>query len=115
MPDMKWHNPKNHDCIWASGGNRCTCPEPKAQVDIATALDAIVTLQTTEPRELPRLTTGNVFLTFAHLGQALERAAAAYKHLPNDTPLRASDTLKEIVKECETMTKYAQRLLEANQ
>ena len=77
-------------------------------------LDAIVTNAQSEPVELPRLTTANVFTHYARLGSALERAADAFKKIPDATDRSLTDELKELMKACDVAIKTAARLLEAN-
>lgn len=81
---------------------------------MADTVDAIVGAATAEPIELPRLTVANVFINYGRLGAALGQAVEAYKALPSTAQQTSTDTLKEIVKQCEGAIKIASRLLEAN-
>ena len=81
---------------------------------MSSALDAIVIAAAQEPAELPRLQSSQVFLHYARLGTALERAVEEYKKLPSATVQGHTDSLKELVKNCETASKCASRLIEAN-
>lgn len=79
-----------------------------------TALGAIIDNAAREPADLPRLPAAQVFIHYARLGAALERAAASYKHIPACTPQCVTDELKELVKACEIAIKTAQRMIESN-
>jgi hypothetical protein len=78
-------------------------------------LEAIVTEQTTEPIELPRLTVQATFLTYGRIGTQLDIAGRAYKDLPDASTVQsAAESLKEIIKACEHVIKSANRLMEGN-
>ena len=77
-------------------------------------LDTITTEQSAPAVELPRLTVADTFKHYARMGVCFERALTAYKAMPEATPQGCTDELKAIMAECETISKTAARLLEAN-
>lgn len=78
-------------------------------------LDAIVNHASTEPVELPRLTTADTFIQYHRMGTNLHSATEAFKKLPDCNSVgAANDYLKEIIRYCEGVIRSAQRLTEAN-
>lgn len=81
---------------------------------MATVLDSIVSQSSQESPELPRLTAANVFIHYARMGLAIDRLGASYRRLPDATQQGLTDELKQIMKEADSIAKYAARLVEAN-
>jgi hypothetical protein len=78
-------------------------------------LENIITEQTQEPVELPRLTVQATFLTYGRIGTALEQSHTAFKAIPEQsTPQATTESLKEIVKCSEAIIRHANRLMEGN-
>jgi hypothetical protein len=77
-------------------------------------LEAIVTQETQEPPQLPRLTSSDVFLNYCRIGTFLTQSAKAHQELLEAPPKRASELLLQIAQNGEQITKWAMRLLEAN-
>lgn len=82
---------------------------------MADILNTIAAAAAAEPVELPRLTTAQVFVNYEQMGKAIERIADAYKSIPGAAQQSCASALKEIVQQCESVSKKALRLLEANQ
>jgi hypothetical protein len=81
---------------------------------MSSALDAIVASADREPADLPRLPAAQVFLHHSRIGTALSQAADAYKSIPDATPARCTEHLKEIIKACHVAATAAERLIESN-
>lgn len=78
-------------------------------------LEQITAAATAEPVELPRLTVANTFVTYNRLVAQLRVAGELGVHLPDcNTPQDSDACLKDLVKACESVIRYANRLLEAN-
>jgi hypothetical protein len=77
-------------------------------------LEAIVTEETKEPPELPRLTSSDVFVHYWRIGNALTQSAKAHQDLLEAQPKHATELLLQIAQNGEQMTKWAMRLLMAN-
>lgn len=80
----------------------------------ANALETIVAQSVAEPPELPRLTVAQTFIHYQRLATSLENATDELKRIPTAQTDRVTECLKDIVKQCETAIKTANRMLEAN-
>lgn len=81
---------------------------------MATSLDTIVSVAQQEPADLPRLTAAGVFIEYSRIARALERAAEAYKRIPESAQQALPEHLKELLRSADTIGKSAARLLESN-